>query len=175
MGVFITISKLLKQMCVLYIELFIEIGKMIKENTRKIIKCVFIGIGVFALCVALATAVFYSMGAYNKYIFTKENWNTYTSDRINMIKSLEFQYDFAGMNQAQVIDILGKPSYSTLRQNCEYIDLNKIDYDFVIQYELNKGSRSIMDMIDKNYVIAFKEDKVVYAQVLIADQIGFDK
>ena len=71
MGVFITISKLLKQMCVLYIELFIEIGKMIKENTRKIIKCVFIGIGVFALCVALATAVFYSMGAYNKYIFTQ--------------------------------------------------------------------------------------------------------
>ena len=169
MGVFITLNKLVRQMGALYIELFREIGKMIKENIQKIIKCIFIGIGVFVLCVALAAAVFFAMGAYNKYIFTQDNWNIYTSDRINMIKSLESQYDFIGMDQSQVIDILGKPSYSTLKQNCEYIDLNELDYDFVLQYELNKGSRSIMDMIDKNYVIAFKSDKVVYAKVLIAD------
>lgn len=169
MGVFITLNKVLKQMGVLYIELFREIGKMIKENVQKIVKCIFIGIGVFALCVALAAAVFFAMGAYNKYIFTSDNWNTYTSDRINMINSLESQYDIVGMNQSQVIDVLGKPDYSTLKQNCEYIDLNEVDYDYVIQYQLNKGSRSILDMIDKNYVIAFKADKAVYAQVLIAD------
>ena len=39
----------------------------------------------------------------------------------------------------------------------------------ILQYELNKDSRSILNMIEKNYVIAFKDDKVVFAEALIAD------
>ena len=169
MGRFITLNKCIKQIGVLYADLFKEIIKMVKVNTSKVVKSVFVGIGAFALCVVLAGAVFFVMGTYNKYIFTVDNWNEHTSDRIDMVKSMESQYDFLGMSQSQIEGILGKPSYSTLKHECEYVALKDMEYDFVLQYELNKNSKSIVDMIDKNYVIAFKADKVVYAKTLIAD------
>ena len=169
MGVFVTLNKVLKQMGVLYVDLFREIGKMIKENLKRVFRSIAIGVTAFALCVILAAAVLWAMGIYNKYIFSPSNWNEYKSDRITMVNSMESQYDFIGMNQSQVESLLGKASYSTLKQDCEYIDLKDMEYDHVLQYELNKDSRNIIDMIDKNYVIAFKEDKVVYADVLIAD------
>ena len=169
MGVFVAINKVLKQMGILYVDLFREIVKMFKENTRKVLKSILVGIGAFGLCVLLAIVIFFAMGTFNKYIFTTNNWMEYPSDRINMIKSMEAQYDFVGMTNNEVEDILGKPNYSTLKEKCEYIDLEKLDYEYVAQYQLNKESKSIVDMIDKNYVIAYKAGKVVYAEVLIAD------
>ena len=169
MGVFVTINKVLKQMGSFYVDLFREITKMFKENVGKFIKSIFVGVGAFVLCVVLAAVIFFATGTFNKYIFTTDNWMDYPSDRINMIRSMESQYDFVGMTNNEVEDILGKPSYSTLKEECEYIDLENLDYEYVAQYQLNKESKSIVDIIDKNYVIAYKAGKVVYAEVLIAD------
>ena len=169
MGIIVTINKVMKQMGVLYIDLYREIVKMFKKNTKRVVRSICLGVGAFALCVVLAGAVFLAMGAFNKYIFTVDNWSQYPSDRITMIKSLESQYEFIGMNERDVENVLGKPSYVTKKEECEYIDLANIDYEYVTQYELNKKSKSITDMIDKNYVIAYKQGKVVYANVQIAD------
>lgn len=169
MGIFVTVNRVLKQMGALYVELFKEIGKMIKDNAKRVFRSIAIGVTAFALCVILAATVLWAMGVYNKYIFSPSNWNEYQSDRISMVNSMEAQHDFIGMNQSQVEALLGKASYSTLKQDCEYIDLKDKEYDHVLQYELNKDSRSIINMIDKNYVIAFKDDKVVFAEALIAD------
>ena len=73
------------------------------------------------------------------------------------------------MAQSDVENILGEPSYMTLKEKCEYIDLENVDFEYIAQYELNKESRSLIDVIDKNYVVAYKNGKVVYAQVQIAD------
>ncbi|MBE5934795.1 MAG: hypothetical protein E7262_03290 [Lachnospiraceae bacterium] len=169
MGVFVTINKLLKQMGSLYVDLFKEIKKMFKDNIKKVTRSVLMGVGAFSLCALLAVAAFLIMGTYNKYIFTASNWAEYPNDRINMIKSMESQYDFVGMTSNEVEELLGKPNYSTLKANCEYIDLADVEYEYVAQYEINKESRSIVDMIDKNYVVAYNKGKVVYANVLIAD------
>ena len=169
MGILVTLSKVMRQMGTLYIELYKEIVKMFKENTKRIIRSILLGIGAFALCAVLAGAIFLAMGAFSKYVFTIDNWSQYPSDRINMIKSLESQYDLVGMTQKEVENILGSPSYKTLKEKCEYIDLANVDYEYVTQYELNKKSKSIIDIIDKNYVIAYKQGRVVYAKVQIAD------
>lgn len=165
-----TINRVLRELGSSYIELFRELEKLIKKNMYKLIRSVLIGVGAFALCCGLAIAVIFVMGTYNKYIFTTENWNTYKSDRINMVENMESKYDIKGMSQTEVEKLLGQPSYETKVNECEYIALSKYDYDRVVEYELNSESKSIADVIEKNYVVAYKNGKVVYADVLIADR-----
>ena len=169
MEALVAINKVLKQVGLLYKDLYTEIVKMIKENARKVGRSVMLGIIAFAACCVIVCIGAFSMGVHNKYIFSTENWNNYPNDRIKMIDNMESKFDFKNMNKKKVETLLGKPDYMTSKEKCEYIDLAKIDYDTVAQYELNKNSRSIIDIIDKNYVIAYKDEKVVFAEVLIAD------
>lgn len=170
-----TINRVLKELGNSYVQLFKELGILLRKNTYKIVRSVLIGIGAFALCCGLAIAVIFVMGTYNKYIFTTENWSTYKGDRINMVDNMESKYDIKGMSQAEVEKLLGQPSYETKLKECEYIALSKYDYDKVVEYELNSKSKSIADVIEKNYVVAYKNGKVIYADVQIADRTNKDK
>ena len=40
---------------------------------------------------------------------------------------------------------------------------------------VNSKSKSIADVIEKNYVVAYKNGKVIYADVQIADRTNKDK
>lgn len=166
------LSIMFKELGKSYVQLYVELKKLVKENLYKAIRTVCIGVAAFAVCVGLAFGVLYLMGTYNKYVFSTENWNTYTSDRINMIESMESTYNITGMSQKKVEKLLGKPSYETSKKDCEYIALSEVEFDKLVEYKLNSDSKSIADIIEKNYVIAYKNDKVVYADVLIADKIG---
>ena len=168
-------SRLFKELIQGYKELFSELKILVKNNIYKVLRSILIGVLAFAVCVGLAFGVLYVMGTYNKYIFTTDNWNTYKSDRINMIESMESKIDIVGMNQAEVEKILGKPRYVTEKAECEYIALAKKDYDRIVEYELNSKSRSITDIIKKYYVIAYKNNEAVYADVHIADTKDRDK
>lgn len=166
-----TFNKIFKELGNSYLQLFRETGILIKKNFYRVIRSILIGVGAFALCCGLAAGVLFIMGTYNKYIFTTENWSTYKSDRINMVDNMESKYTIKGMSQVEVEKLLGKPSYETPKEQCEYMALSKCDYDTVVEYELNRKSRSITDVIAKNYVVAYKDGKAVYADVLIADRI----
>lgn len=161
--------RLFKELIQGYMELFSELKILFKKNIYKVLRSVLIGIVAFVVCVGLAFGVLYVMGTYNKYVFTTDNWNTYKSDRINMIDSMESKIDIVGMEQVEVEKILGKPRYITEKSKCEYIALADKDYDRIVEYELNSKSRSIADVIKKYYVIAYKNNKAVYADVHIAD------
>ena len=168
---FMTFGKVFRELGNSYLQLFKETGILIKKNFFRVIRSILIGVGAFALCCGLAVAVIFIMGTYNKYIFTTENWSTYTSDRINMVDSMESKYKIKGMSQVEVEKLLGKPSYETPKEQCEYMAVSRCDYDTVVGYELNRKSRRRTDVIAKDYVVAYKDGKAVYADVLIADRI----
>lgn len=164
-------SRLLKELSQGYKELYGELKELAKRNIYKVLRAVIIGVIAFALCIGLAFGVLYVMGTYNKYVFTTDNWNTYRSDRINMIDNMESKFDIVGMNQVEVEKLLGKPKYEISKENCEYIALADKKYDKVVEYELNTNSRSITDVIEKYYVIAYDNDEAIYAEVLMADKM----
>lgn len=165
----VVFSRLFKELMQGYKELYAELKVLIKKNAYKVARSIIIGVVAFAVCVGLAFGVLYVMGTYNKYIFTTDNWKTYKNDRINMIENMESKIDIVGMNQKEVEKLLGKPRYVTEKEKCEYLILSDKDFDNVVEYELNSKSKSITDVIKKYYVIAYKNDKAIYADVLIAD------
>ena len=150
----VVFSRLFKELIQSYKELFLELKVLFKKYIYKVIRSVLIGVAAFVVCVGLAFGVLYVMGTYNKYVFTTDNWKTYTSDRINMIENMESKFDIVGMQQKEVEKLLGKPRYVTEKSKCEYITLSDKDFDKVVEYELNSKSRSITDVIKKYYVIA---------------------
>ena len=165
------IGSIVKELGKSYAQLYVELKKLIKNNIHKVLRSILIGVVAFAVCVGLAFGVLFLMGTYDKYVFSVENWEQNTSDRINMVESMESEYNITGMSKKEVEKILGKPNFETLKKDCEYIALSKVDFDKIVEYKLNSDSKSITDIIEKNYVIAYKNNKVVYADVLIADKI----
>ncbi|MCR5608841.1 MAG: hypothetical protein K6G26_07230 [Lachnospiraceae bacterium] len=146
-----------------------SIRTLIMSNKKKIAGAWCLLVAGMVCCFVVAVGVTVYSDLYGSYTFSSYNWNKFESQRINMISSLEKQYKIVGMTESSIEDILGIPYSESEKEGCEYVDLRNCDFDRIAEYRINKGSMSPLDLLEKHYVIAYKNGKAVWADVMISD------
>lgn len=84
------------------------------------------------MIISSVSAVFINKGIYHIgkiYIssYTREKWDKYENLRYNMIDDLESKYNFIGMSEEEIIDILGEPMTVS-----DHIDPEYYRYEYYI-------------------------------------------
>lgn len=150
-------------------EILVALYNMVKDNIKKIQRSIVLGVLGTVVCFAIIIIASTFLGVFTDYSFSKENWINNQSQRIKMISSLQKEYNIEEMNRDQIEQLLGKPNFVTSKDECEYIALRNQKFDELVEYQLNNGSKSITNIFQKNYVIAYKDGKVVWNDVMITD------